>query len=38
MTTFEAPTGKHDWLARHAFVGVGRRTTEGDAIRYYKIV
>lgn len=38
MTTFEAPTGKHDWLARHAFVGVGRRTQEGNAIRYYKIL
>ena len=38
MTTFEAPQGKHDWLARHAFVGVGRRTAEGNAIRYYKVL
>lgn len=38
MTTFEAPIGKHDWLARHAFVGVGRRTAEGNAIRYYKVL
>lgn len=38
MTTFEAPKGKHDWLARHAFIGVGRRTHEGNAIRYYKIL
>jgi hypothetical protein len=38
MTTFETPKGKHDWLARHAFVGVGRRTAEGNAIRYYKVV
>jgi len=38
LTTFEAPRGKHDWLARHSFVGVGRRTTEGNAIRYYKIL
>lgn len=38
MTTFEAPIGKHDWLAKHAFVGVGRRTAEGNAIRYYKIL
>lgn len=38
MTTFEAPTGKHDWLARHAFLGVGRRTGEGNAIRYYKVL
>ena len=38
MTTFEAPTGKHDWLAKHCFVGVGRRTAEGNAIRYYKVL
>jgi hypothetical protein len=38
MTTFEAPIGKHDWLARHAFIGIGRRTGEGNAIRYYKIL
>jgi len=38
MTTFEAPTGKHDWLTRHAFVGIGRRTADGNAIRYYKVL
>ncbi|NBC35458.1 DUF3237 family protein [Novosphingobium sp. FSY-8] len=38
MTTFEAPTGKHDWLARHAFVGVGRRTEMGNIIRYYMVL
>lgn len=38
MTTFEAPRGKHDWLTRHAFVGVGRRTQQGNAIRYYKVL
>lgn len=38
MTTFEAPLGKHDWLAKHAFIGVGRRTAEGNAIRYYKVL
>lgn len=38
MTTFEAPVGKHDWLTKHAFVGVGRRTAEGNAIRYYKVL
>lgn len=38
MTTFEAPSGKHDWLAKHCFVGVGRRTAEGNAIRYYKVL
>jgi hypothetical protein len=38
LTTFEAPIGKHDWLARHVFVGVGRRTEAGNVIRYYKIL
>lgn len=38
MTTFEAPIGKHDWLAKHCFVGIGRRTAEGNAIRYYKVL
>lgn len=38
MTQFEAPIGKHDWLAKHCFVGVGRRTAEGNAIRYYKVL
>jgi hypothetical protein len=36
MTTFETPIGKHDWLARHALIGVGRRTAEGNIIRYYQ--
>lgn len=38
LTTFEAPVGKHDWLAKHCFVGMGRRTEKGNAIRYYKVV
>ncbi len=38
MTSFEAPTGKHDWLAKHCFVGVGRRTELGNTIRYYKVL
>lgn len=38
LTTFEAPRGKHEWLARHCFVGMGRRTEKGNAIRYYKVV
>ncbi|MFC4254229.1 DUF3237 family protein [Altererythrobacter xixiisoli] len=37
-TMFEAPVGKHDWLAKHVFVGIGRRTQEGNAIRYYKVL
>ena len=38
LTTFEAPKGKHEWLAKHCFVGMGRRTEKGNAIRYYRIV
>ena len=38
LTTFEAPHGKHDWLARHAFVGLGERFAEGNTIRYFKVV
>lgn len=37
MTTFEVPTGKHDWMARHAFVGVGQRTKAGNMISYFKL-
>lgn len=37
-TMFEAPVGKHEWLAKHVFVGIGRRTSEGNAIRYYKLL
>jgi hypothetical protein len=38
LTTFEAPKGKHDWLSRHSFVGVGQRTEGGNVIRYYKLI
>lgn len=37
LTTFETPRGKHDWLSRHAFVGLGERRADGNKIRYYKV-
>lgn len=33
--SFEVETGKHDWLARHVFIGIGERKTDGNLIRYY---
>jgi hypothetical protein len=38
LTTFETSTGKHDWLARHSFIGVGERRVGGNHIRYYAAV
>jgi Protein of unknown function (DUF3237) len=34
---FETAHGKHDWLSRHVFVGVGERTEHGNRIRYYRV-
>ena len=36
--SFEAPRGKHDWLTRHVFVGVGERLPDGNRVRYYALV
>lgn len=36
--TFEAPKGKHDWLTRHVFVGVGDRYADGNIIRYFALL
>lgn len=36
--TFEVPKGKHDWLTRHVFVGVGERLPDGNRVRYYALV
>jgi len=36
--SFEVPVGKHDWLSRYVFVGVGERKTDGNLIRYYALV
>ena len=35
--TFETPVGKHDWLTRHVFVGVGERRPDGNHVRYYAL-
>ena len=35
---FEVPTGKHDWLARYVFVGIGERLPDGNRIRYYALL
>ena len=36
--TFEVPTGKHDWLTKHVFIGVGERRSDGNLLRYYALV
>jgi hypothetical protein len=33
--TFEVAKGKHDWLMRHIFVGIGDRFADGNIIRYF---
>ena len=33
--TFEVQKGKHDWLMRHIFVGIGDRYADGNIIRYF---
>jgi hypothetical protein len=35
--TFETPKGKHDWLTRHVFIGVGERKPDGNLVRYYAL-
>jgi Protein of unknown function (DUF3237) len=36
--SFEVQAGKHDWLTRHVFVGVGERKPDGNLIRYYALL
>jgi len=36
--TFETSIGKHDWLTKHVFVGVGERRPDGNRLRYYALV
>jgi hypothetical protein len=36
--SFETSIGKHDWLTKHVFVGVGERRTDGNRLRYYALV
>jgi Protein of unknown function (DUF3237) len=35
--TFETSIGKHDWLTRHVFIGIGERRPDGNLIRYYAV-
>lgn len=35
--TFETSSGKHDWLTKHVFIGIGERKPDGNLIRYYKL-
>ena len=35
--TFEVPVGKHDWLTKHVFIGVGERRADGNLLRYYAL-
>jgi hypothetical protein len=36
--TFEVAAGKHDWLMRYVFVGIGERKRDGNLIRYYRLL
>jgi hypothetical protein len=36
--TFEVEKGRHDWLMRHVFVGMGERKSDGNLVRYYKVL
>ena len=36
--TFEVESGRHDWLMRHVFVGIGERTADGNLVRYYTVL
>jgi hypothetical protein len=35
---FEVEQGKHDWLTRYVFIGIGERTEGGNRIRYYALL
>lgn len=35
--SFECPVGKHDWLTKHVFIGVGERRSDGNVLRYYAL-
>jgi hypothetical protein len=34
-TSFEAPNGRYEWLARHVFIGIGERHPKVLFLRYY---
>jgi Protein of unknown function (DUF3237) len=35
---FEVEKGKHDWLMKHVFIGIGERKKDGNVVRYYKVL
>lgn len=37
QTSFECAAGKHDWLTKHVFIGVGERKSDGNRLRYYAL-
>lgn len=37
ITMFDVAPGKHDWLGRYCFIGVGERMETGNRLRYYKV-
>ena len=36
--SFEVEKGRHDWLMRHVFVGIGERKSDGNLVRYYMVL
>jgi len=36
--SFETSVGKHDWLTKHVFIGVGERRADGNLLKYYALV
>lgn len=35
--SFETSKGRHDWLTRHVFIGIGERKPDGNLVRYYAV-
>jgi Protein of unknown function (DUF3237) len=36
--TFEVEKGKHDWLMRYVFIGIGERKRDGNLLRYFALL
>jgi hypothetical protein len=36
--TFEVAKGRHDWLMRYVFIGIGERMQDGNFVRYYALL
>jgi hypothetical protein len=35
---FEVEAGKHDWLNKYVFIGIGDKIPRGNIIRYFKVL